>query len=341
MSGGAAGGGGYQRGMIKKILITVLVLMVVTLAVYWLVTGGIQRAWQAGKDFTNPIAVIFGNGTTTGTTLRLPWQPESTRGPDISDYVGVAEEQQSQADALSSDESFSRLAKLQQYGNPSPYAGQISISGDNATAASPAQEYVQIQAASGNSGPINITGWVIQSAVSGLLAPVPHAAPVFIGGVVNNVQPVSLRPGERAFLTTGVSPVGVSFRETVCTGYLSQLQQFSPSLSEACPVPTDALPQTAENLRTYGASCFDYIANLQSCYFPGAALPSGLSPACRSFVANNLSYNGCVATYQGQSDFALPSWRLYLGIRGELWNNSHDIIRLLDGQGRVVDVLTY
>lgn len=331
---------GGSGGMLKTILTTILILVILALVIFWLVTGGIQRAWGVGKSFTNPIALIFGNGTSTGASITLPWQPASTRGPDISDYVGQADAQQSAADAGSS-EPDATVTNLQQYGNPSPYAGQVTIAGDNATAASPAQEYVQIQASSGNTAPINVTGWVLQSAVSRLFASVPLAAPVFIGGAANSVRPVLLAPGATAILTTGLSPIGVSFQESECTGYLSQLQQFYPNLGESCPAPSDALPQTAENLRTYGASCFDYIASMQSCFFAGNTLPASLTPACRSFIANNLSYNGCVATYQAQPDFAQPSWRLYLGQSREFWNNAHDIIRLLDTQGRIVDVLTY
>jgi flagellar basal body-associated protein FliL len=335
-----ASGGHGKSGMIWTILVTVFVLLILALVIFWLVTGGPSRAWQAGKNFTNPIAVIFGNGTTTGTLIHLPWQPAPVRGPDISSYVNTADEQQSAADTQSSD-SGNAITRLQGYGNPSPYAGQVAITDNNATASDPAQEYVQIQASSDNGAPVNITGWSLQSAVSGRYAPIPQAAPIFVGGVVNNVSPVYLAPGALATITTAASPVGVSFEENICTGYLSQLQQFSPSLDQSCPSPSDALPQTAQNLRAYGASCFDYIANMPSCYFSGTSLPTSLTPACRSFIANNLSYNGCVAMYRNQTGFNLPSWRLYFALRSELWNNSHDIIRLLDSQGRVVDVLSY
>ena len=142
-------------------------------------------------------------------------------------------------------------------------------------------------------------------------------------------------------MTTSLSPVGVSFEENICSGYLSELQQFTPELNGSCPSPADTLPQTAENLRTYGASCFDYIANIPSCHFVGANQPTNLSTACRQFVGNNLSYNGCVAMYRSQANFDLPTFRLYLNQSAKLWNDSHDIIRPLDAQGRIVDVLSY
>jgi hypothetical protein len=45
--------------------------------------------------------------------------------------------------------------------------------------------------------------------------------------------------------------------------------------------------------------------------------------------------------YGGSASFGLNTWRLYLNAYGELWSNSHDVIRLLDAEGRTVDSLTY
>ena len=333
-----AGHGGTNR--IWTILKTLFVLIILALIIFWLSTGGPQRAWQAGKNFTNPVAVIFGDGTTTGVLITLPWQPQNVRGPDISDYVGVADAQKQTADSQSPGTN-ANATDLQQYGNPSPYQGEVSLAGSSATASDASQEYVQLQASSDNSAPINLSGWSLQSAVSGVRVAIPPAAPAFIAGVVNAVQPVALSPGATAIATSGFSPVGVSFEENICSGYLSELQRFTPGLNNSCPSGSDALPQTAENLRTYGASCFDYIATIPSCHFVGTSMPSGISPACRRFVGNDLSYNGCVAMYRSQPNFDLPTFRLYLNQSSKLWNNSHDIIRLLDAQGQIVDVLSY
>jgi hypothetical protein len=157
---------------------------------------------------------------------------------------------------------------------------------------------------------------------------------------VNAVQPISLEPGSSAILTTGISPVGISFRENTCSGYLGELQSFTPELPSECPAPSEALLLNADNLRAYGDTCIDYVQTLSQCHFP-ATVPSNLTPACRSFIANTLSYNGCTQAHRNDPSFALPSWRVYLGLKAEFWYNTHDVIRLLDDQGRVVDVLTY
>ncbi|MDP2649100.1 MAG: hypothetical protein Q8P19_04365, partial [bacterium] len=69
--------------------------------------------------------------------------------------------------------------------------------------------------------------------------------------------------------------------------------------------------------------------------------PAGISGTCRSFLANVLTYNGCVNVSKGGEVFASSSWRIFLNRTAELWSNSHDVIRLLDSEGRVVDVLSY
>ena len=337
MSGGHGGG---KSGKVWTILKVLFVVILLSLFIFWLLTGGPQRAWDVGKNFTNPVALIFGNGTSTGMSITLPWQPETTRGPDISDYVGAADDEQRAANGQSSD-GGQATSNLQEYGTPSPYQGEVTLAGSSATASNASEEYLQIQASSENNGSINLSGWSVQSAVSGVRAGIPSAAPAFIAGVVNAVQPVALAPGATAIVTTGLSPVGVSFEENMCSGYLTELQRFTPALNASCPSPSDALPQNASNLRAYGASCFDYIADIPSCHFVGASMPSNISPACRQFVGNNLSYNGCVAMYRSQQNFDLPTYRLYLNQSSKLWNNSHDIIRLLDAQGQVVDVLSY
>ncbi len=325
--------------MIKRVLIISLIVFAIALFIFWLVTGGGAAAARTARSLANPLELIFGTST-SGSFITLPWQPDSsTRGPDISDYASEAAAQNlasGDSDQLSSPQE----TQVRNFGTPSPYAGKITIRESSATESDPSREFIEIAAAESNTGPILITNWSLQSAVSGVRAPIPQAAPFFVMGVVNNVQPISLEPGTAVFITTAASPVGTSFRENICTGYLSELQTFTPELSGECPAPSETLPMNADNIRTYGSSCFDYLNNLTSCHFPGDP-PSGLFPTCRSFVVNSFSYNGCVNTNRARPSFALPTYRAYLSLRSELWANSHDVVRLLDADGRTVDVLTY
>lgn len=329
----------YTEAMIKRVLIVSIVIFIIALIVFWFLTGGWAAAVRTARSLSNPIELIFGTST-SGSFIKLPWQPDSsTRGPDISDYASEAaalNQASGDTDQLSSPVG----TQTRNFGAPSPYAGKIAIRESSATESDPSREFIELAASESNTSPILITNWSLQSAVSGARAPIPQAAPVFVMGVVNNVQPISLEPGATVFVTTAASPVGTSFRENICSGYLSELQTFTPELSNECPAPSETLPMNADTIRTYGSSCFDYLNNLSSCHFP-ASFPSNLSPICRTYIANSISYNGCVNTYRARPSFALPSYRAYFSLRSELWANTHEVVRLLDAEGRTVDVLTY
>lgn len=330
--------------MIRRILWILFIFMIVALVALWLYTGGASAVARTAHTFTNPVALIFGNGG-SGSFITLPWQIGVPQGPDISSFAEgddtgatpqTQEEYAAQNDALQA-----RAEALRTFGNPSPYVGAITIRGSATAETDPGQEYVELDAARGNATPINITGWSLQSAVSGIRLFVPPAASPFLLGVLNNVAPVYLEPGTSAIVGSGTSLVGISFRENTCIGYLNELQHFTPELSSECPAPSDILKKNPDTLRIYGATCFDYVETNPQCHFPGASLPSNLSAPCRTLLANTLTYNGCVSSNRYRSDFALPEWRLYLNAQGEAWGNSHDIIRLLDSQGHTVDVFSY
>src|SRR3989344_1838720 len=335
--------------MIRRILLILFIFILVTLVVVWLMQCGVENVKITARVLANPIAFFLGAGSTTGTTLTLPWQISLPQGPDVSGYADEVETDTN----LSPKKQYAELADqydtiqaevsdAKTFGDPSPYRGKVVIQGvGNANENDPRLEYIELHASSANTAPIEIGGWSLQSAVRGTRFAIPPAARSFYMGVVNAVQNVSLDPDARAIVNSGMSPVGVSFKENICAGYLQQFQNFSPDLNRACPSPEDTLPLTAENLRTYGDGCIDYVRSLPRCTFPDKALPSDLSFACKSFIVNNLSYNGCVKMYQYKPEFFIDLWRIHLGYGRELWNDTHDVIRLLDESGRTVDVLTY
>lgn len=325
--------------MIKRVLIVSLVVFIIALIIFWFLTGGWAAAARTARSLANPLELIFGTSA-SGSFIKLPWQPgELVRGPDISDYAGEAD---ARLLAAGDEDQFTNTPPTPKggFGDASSYAGKVFIRESAATESAPAQEFIQLTASDSNTQPVAVTNWLLQSAVSGARAPIPAAAPFFVLGVVNPVQPVYLEPGASIFVTTGASPVGTSFRENICSGYLSELHAFTPEIPNECPIPPEMLPMNADTLRTYGSSCFDYLNTLTQCHFP-TTLPADLSLSCRSFISNTMSYNGCISASRDRVPFALPAFRTYLGLRSELWGNSHDVIRLIDEQGRTVDVLTY
>ncbi|MBI2610616.1 hypothetical protein HYW60_01625 [Candidatus Kaiserbacteria bacterium] len=333
--------------MIVRVLIGFAIVTLAVLIFLWLATGGVQEIATIARGITNPLR-IFSGGLSS---FRLPWQPEQlTRGPivnageEIPGTEGTQEHGAPEEELAGAQKEYDAIVKemqsAQNFGEPSPYRGQVTLMQASAAQSGASEEYMELEAAWDNTAPVKISGWSLQSALTGIRAYVPRGAHPFILGSVNIQNDIYLDPGSSAILPSGASPLGTSFRENACTGYLGRLQSFTPPLERVCPAPRDELPFTPENIRTYGEACFDFVQTITSCTFP-ADVPSNVSPACHLFLANNLSYNGCTQNHRHESDFARNTWRMYLNAGGELWRNSHDIIRLLDQQGRTVDMVSY
>lgn len=329
--------------MVTKVLIWLAICMVLGLGALWLYAGGYREIVSFVRTIPNPVDIIWGTSTSTY-RIKLPWEVAIPQGPDISGYATDEDGRDPSEQLADLEDQYKELEakskKLRIYGAPSSYAGRVVLSAGNATESDYGKEYIELSADSGNSSAVDLAGWSLQSMVSGIRVSIPPAALPFILGTVNSMNTVLLAPGEAVIVTSGPSPVGASFRENICTGYLSQLQDFDPPLANACPPDSKLAPMTPENLKRYGSECFDYIQNLPQCNFP-QRMPAELSSACRAFVTNVFSHNGCVNAFRTTSTFALDTWRLFVGSRSALWSDSHDIIRLLDADGRTVDVLSY
>jgi len=343
--------GGHGESMLRQVLIGFAAAVVIILIIVWLVTGGVGKTIEVAQNIFKPFTSLVSGGPSEG--FRLPWQPtvvvqgpalpndpvdagaSDTGGGEVQDPASDLSAAQREYDALQA-----QINEAKTFGNPSPYRGQVFIVQGGGPAKSGANEYVGIQAEQGNATPVDITAWSLQSALTGIRAFIPRGVDTFMLGAVNAQVDIYLNPGASALLSSGSSPVGTSFRENLCTGYLGSMQTFSPPLAARCPSPSETLPETPDNLRTYGDECFNYVQQLSSCTFP-LSPPRSVYPACRIFIANHLSYNGCVQDNKYKTGFAQNSWRIYLGAGGELWRNTHDIVRLLDKEGRTVDVIMY
>ncbi len=338
-----------------------LILIIVAIVMSWFLSGASQEIERRGAFFTNPFTIAPGfEGTST-----LPYYPIPDIVPiDISDRLGETEVSAGDFDtydfgsgATVSDSIFSReladleseyetlrktLSEAQTFGDPSPYRDMVQFTySDNARLSDPREEYVAIEARESNAETINITGWSLQSVVSGVRVYVPRGVRVFEQGTVGTFSDIYLDPGSVAYLVTGVSPIGVSFRENVCTGYLSQFQSFTPELDLACPLPRTEVPATADAIQVYGDVCFDFLNSMDQCRFHFGPLPQSLPSACAQLIRNAFTYNGCVSKNRWRPSFSLPTWRVYLGQNTHMWRDSREVLRLLDASGRTVDVWSY
>lgn len=315
-----------------------LAAFIITVLAVWLLGGGWEKTKAAARSFGNPFQAILHGGSLIGSDFRLPGAPVIPTGAGLGDLGDLAYLEDSDASFGSYDEMRAQTADARTYGQPSPYALSVSIVVEYPGTE---QEYVIIESTTGDPDPIIMTGWSLQSALTRARVSLPQAAATFVVGAPNTLGPVALVPGGRAIVSSGISPVGVSFRENMCSGYLGQLQPFSPPFSATCPTPTAAIPHSQSAVARLGETCFEYLSTVPACTFPGSSLSTGLSPACRATIAERLTYNGCYQTFSPRADFYRADWRIFLGTQAPLWRQSSDVVRLLDAEGRIVSTYSY
>ncbi len=194
---------------------------------------------------------------------------------------------------------------------------------------------MEIHAASRNKKPLPISGWTLEGKTR-LDLEIGNASPLPYSGRLNREYPVLLKPGEKAVVITGKSPIGVSFRLNKCSGYLGQFQDFEPYIPKECPRAIDEdIPANLDD------SCLDYLERLPRCEIPGNLSETPLSPACREYLGRKINYNACVDAHKNNPDFYKPEWRIYLGRSARLWKAERETIILHDGNGKIIDWKSY
>lgn len=233
-------------------------------------------------------------------------------------------------------------------------AGTIYLGvGDASTAYDPRSEYISIQNSGGN---LDITGWLLKNAkdlktyvLGGTIQHYPADSALIPRTATGNIV---LASGDSAIITTGSGPNGMaSFQENICSGYLNNASgaSFDPPLSQNCPIPYNE-----PGVESLDRECRDFINRLAPCQTPkydgrdssgnsctGCANGVALSGSCMAFIKSHYSYGACIANHSADSNFSLPSWRIFLGKTWEMWDSKNEIIYLYDSSGKLVDYKSY
>jgi len=231
----------------------------------------------------------------------------------------------------------------------SPLQGSVLLEiANGARLSDPQQEYIRITASRSNGELVDLAGWSIQSVVSDTHIYIPQGTLMLqMRRGHNELQDVTLAPGEYAIIKTGRSPIAQyaqSFHTNSCTGYLTQVINFNPKMPMQCPEPDTILPATVENVRTYGGKCIEFLQQADRCTTYTTAMPAELLPACRDLIASKLTYHSCLSeefNRDGYDIFNNGGWYLYLGLDSEIWRNKYEALRVLDKDGKVVAVMRY
>lgn len=202
------------------------------------------------------------------------------------------------------------------------------------------EEYVEIKADKKNKNSVKITGWKLKGKI-GLDIEIGQGTSYYYSDSASQPQEdIYLKPGERAIIVTGASPVGTSFKLNKCIGYIEKFHEFTPELNTKCPLLKDEeLPSGLSN----NDQCLDYIDRISSCETI-VSIPykdSSLTPSCQDYVTQNANYKTCLEKHKDDADFYLPEWRIYLGRSEEMWKKKRETITLYDDKNNIVDSKSY
>lgn len=294
-----------------------LLIIFTALWIIWFFTGGPQRQTSQRGIFILPIS-----------------SPENT--------VWTAYDRKSSSGETDNTEQVkTNVETIQELAGKSLYSDKITLRSGNASVDQVDREYLMLEASQNNTNRINITGWTLESAVSGKSITIGEGAYLPFTGTVNTQEPIFLSPGSRVYITTGRSPIGTSFRTNICTGYLEQFQDFSPSLRTNCPRPEDESDFIISGPNALNDQCIDFVERIPRCQINTKQIPIDMQYECSLYITSKINYNTCVTNHKNEPGFYDLEWRVFLNRDEELWKSKRETIKLLDNNNNLVDTITY
>lgn len=310
----------------------------------WVASGGPSKPISFAGPYITPITTVgtiqTGYGGTGGST-NFGSQTISAAQSTIS---GIE-------NSLTSLNEQVQNAKL--FGTASPYKGDVTISyGNSLGGTDPKQEYISLRVADNAPQNLDITGWKLVAISNDATAVIPQGQEIY-SPTSSATQDITVQPNDVVYVNSGQSPlpVGNSFLENECMGYLSQGEPFVPGLSQSCPSAQNDFNTYYSGNQYKDGQCYQVIQNTESCQVPEDN--SQISSDCYAFINNYLNYPGCVAHHQGDQYFSGDTWWVYLNrtaimghqndtrYYGTLWQPTHDAIKLEDKNGLTVDLYEY
>lgn len=230
-------------------------------------------------------------------------------------------------------------------GKRSPYYGKITLSYlSGAMSLDPNQQYFYIYTNLSSGESVNITGWFFKSSVTGNYAIIGRAA-LLPFPFTHTESDVVLQPQERAIITKGFSPIGISFRTNKCTGFFEENRTFYPSLPIECPAPKNEKLPKFSTVYDRQDECLDIIERIPRCTTVKSSfirdLPDTVTRSCKTYMQERINYNTCVANHYSDTDFPGREYRIFLNSFAPLWRERREKITLYDRNGLIVDSIEY
>ncbi len=180
-------------------------------------------------------------------------------------------------------------------------------------------------------GTIDVTGWQIKSNVGDEF--VPQAVNLYDPTGLAAASDIVLKPGDTVSLYSSSAPFNLRLNE--CIGYAAHVAKFNPPLPLTCPYINRS------QLQNFSAACQNYLDTLSACQVPNFSSPQipQNDYACMNYLENNFTYRSCFNQHSQDSNFL--SNQVWVWTGSSPVNPYHDVVRLLDKNGLLVDIRTY
>jgi hypothetical protein len=351
-------GGGISPA-VKELI--VIVLLFFGVGFLWLATGGIQQVEKSIKDPTKTVtATTTSNGSFWDFFKPVNFNFDSNNsntndnsGYGIDDWykdANTTTQNETKPATPAQDVTYNSYQKdLIYYGSQNPVGpildtpDKINIDGvypGYNSSTEEVNEYLIISASTENKKKFLISGLTLKSRMTGLQAQIGEGATVYYSNTINAKNPIFLAPGESAYIITGRSPLGYSFKVNKCMGYLAQYQNFYPNIEIRCPLLSDY--PYPEKPNAFSDQCLDFLDGFGSCRtVSNEDFPEDLPQNCKNFAIERANYTRCLTDFGNEKDFLSNDWRIYLGRSENLWKDRREIIDVVDSKGNIIQTYTY
>lgn len=213
--------------------------------------------------------------------------------------------------------------------NKSIYADKIKIDYVQGSSDIPNNESIIIKNTSDKS--IDITGFSVETfAYNKYVVPKAHNLPGFSAFALDDII---LNPDGELYINVGTQERKINFRENICTGYFDEKSDFGNTLYHQCPLID------ASKLLKFTDICISELNNIQRCTMYAPTLI--LDPECNQFAVEHYSYAGCVNDYKKTSDFYSDRWVAWMQRTSDFFRNEHELVKLKDAGGKLIDEYQY
>ena len=180
--------------------------------------------------------------------------------------------------------------------------------------------------------PLLLSQWSIENE-RGERAEIGLGTETFDIGKVPELQPILAATNTTLLVSFAPSPLGVSFREHICSPYLRGTRPFVPALPAQCP-ELSAHP----GWNTLDSSCQLLASSLPRCEALSPEHLTDISPSCDAFLRSAPTYTSCMK--DSGVNGLLSSWRIFVA-KDQFVKESGGTLILKDDRGMVVDTIEY